>query len=645
MKVRWGNWAAWLLAIALAGCGGGGGGDTGGAGGGGVAPSNPEGAWLSFDPVAPSVSQYEGESVPVAVNATSSRTFSAPFNVAILDSKGVITTRVDLSSLSQLSYRATLRTSPSLSAGSHSTLLEVRVCEDDPRTCARPFPGSPWHLPLSVQVKPKADAAGRLTLSVPSVSVTTYPGEAESFNIEAQLNSELNGRMANIGLFDPASLTVTPLSQSTMAQGGRYVFNVSTVTDKVLAAGTYTSDLQLRICQDAVATCELPVAGSPWIIPLTLTVKSAINLSPLQNVEGLGAWTTYQGNAAHTGFAAGSFDVAAFSRRWKIAAPGNYSQPYMSTAIDNGRVFYTRIVSGNRWELVSVSEDSGQIAWVVDMGTLSRVNSPAVGNGRVYVTSTGHQDSFLWVYDQASGALVQKLKMTSQWSRYSAPTVYGTDVYSIDGYHGGLSKYTDRSSSFNWSVPATIQDGWAPSTNGRFAYTYSTPDNHLLAFDVADGRLAFSIGEPYNFSTYFTAAPVVLADDQLGIVVSGSLMAFDLATRKRAWVMSMASSGIPAVGNGTVYAFGANGTVLEAHDPKTGDLLWTSQNLGTESYSSVIVTRNLAFVSSRSKTLAIDLGTRKVVWSYPLGGNLAISARGVLTILSDVGALAAVNLR
>jgi outer membrane protein assembly factor BamB len=74
-------------------------------------------------------------------------------------------------------------------------------------------------------------------------------------------------------------------------------------------------------------------------------------------------------------------------------------------------------------------------------------------------------------------------------------------------------------------------------------------------------------------------------------------------------------------------------------------LLWASQNLGPDNYSSVIVTHNLAFVSSRSKTLAIDLSTQQVVWSYPLGGNLAISARGVLTILSDAGALAAVNLR
>jgi outer membrane protein assembly factor BamB len=262
----------------------------------------------------------------------------------------------------------------------------------------------------------------------------------------------------------------------------------------------------------------------------------------------------------------------------------------------------------------------------------------------VYVTSTGHEDTFLWVYDQANGALLQKLAMTSQWSNYSAPTVLGTEVYSLDGYFGGVSKFSDPAGTFSWRVGTTVSDGWTPATDGRFAYTYSTPDNKFLAFNATDGSLAYSIGEPYPYSTLFTAAPVMLADN-LGFVIAGDLMAFDLTTHTRAWVVNTDLSGTPAFGNATVYAFGANGTVLEARHPKTGSLLWTSQNLGNTRYSSVIVTQNLAFVSSSSRTLAIDLNTHQIVWSYPQGGSLAISPRGVLTILSNGGALATVNLR
>jgi len=40
------------------------------------------------------------------------------------------------------------------------------------------------------------------------------------------------------------------------------------------------------------------------------------------------------------------------------------------------------------------------------MSRLYNVNPPAAANGKVFVTSTGHEDSFLWVFDQATGQLM-----------------------------------------------------------------------------------------------------------------------------------------------------------------------------------------------------------------------------------------------
>jgi hypothetical protein len=57
-----------------------------------------------------------------------------------------------------------------------------------------------------------------------------------------------------------------------------------------------------------------------------------------------------------------------------------------------------------------------------------------------------------------------------------------------------------------------------------------------------------------------------------------------------------------------------------------------------------LVTNNLAFVSSMKFTYAIDLSTRKVVWTYPLGGMLALSNRGVLYIQA-YNQLVAINLQ
>lgn len=154
MAFRFGGVTASILALSLAACGGDGSGGGGSSGGSPATPivTNPEGTWLTFDPAAPSVTQYEGEGVAVTVTATSSRTFTAPMNLAIIDPTGVITTQVSISAASQMAYAASLRTAAGLSVGTHTTTLEVRVCEDAPLTCAKPFPGSPWRVPLTVQV-------------------------------------------------------------------------------------------------------------------------------------------------------------------------------------------------------------------------------------------------------------------------------------------------------------------------------------------------------------------------------------------------------------------------------------------------------------------------------------------------------------
>jgi hypothetical protein len=633
MSFRFGSLAACMLASTLAACGG------GGSGG-----SNPDGSWLSFSPSPASVTQFQGESVSLDVTATSSRTFSRPFNVAIIDSKGVITNEVMVSPITDMKYVAALRTNASLPAGSHSTVLEVRLCEDSPLTCKSPLPGSPWKVPLTVQVKSKADAAARLTLSVPSVNLTTYPGESVSFDLTAQTSAELAGQQAVIGLFDPSSMTVVPYLQALTSDRKSYAFNVFTDTTNALPVGTHKTNLELRVCQDDIHTCKVPLAGSPWIIPLTVTVKSPTNLTTLSPIAGLGSWSTYQGNAAHTGFVPASFDPAVFSRRWSISSDMTAATAYASVAVDGGRAFFVRSVAPDRFELVAVSENTGAIDWKVDMGALRQVNPPAAANGRVYLTSTGHGDTYLWVYDQSTGTKLKQVTMSSQWPSYSAPTVFGSDVYTVNGYYGGMSRYSDQNGTISWTANVYPYEGWSPATDGRFAYTFSTPDNTFVALDVTNGSQAYSIGEPYPYSTYFKAAPVMLTDTQQAVVVADKLMAFDLVTQKRSWILNQQTAGQAAYGNGTIYVCGPTGATLEARAPATGNLLWSSSALAS-GCSSIVVTRNLAFVSSSEGTQAVDLATKTVVWTYPKGGVLAISPRGVLYIFKADSSLAAVNLR
>ncbi|WUR16073.1 hypothetical protein E7V67_013500 [[Empedobacter] haloabium] len=140
-----------LCLLALTACGGGGGDDSGN--GAGTPVAQPNQSWLAITPAAPSVSASVGQSQSFSITATSSKVIERVFNIAIIDTQGVVTTDTRVVANSSMSYTATLRTSPTLKAGEYSSNLELRLCYDDPTVCRSPVDGSPWKIPLKVTVK------------------------------------------------------------------------------------------------------------------------------------------------------------------------------------------------------------------------------------------------------------------------------------------------------------------------------------------------------------------------------------------------------------------------------------------------------------------------------------------------------------
>lgn len=530
--------AGLIASLALAACGGGSsdnpgnGSSTGNSGAppvsGGTSPVNsgppvtPGGEWLKLTASTNSVSTYESEDATFSIIATSSRTFEKPVNIGVVDKQGLISTDVKLSNNSALEYLAKVRTASGLRPGTHTTYLEVRLCEDAPETCKTPLPGSPWYVPLTVLVRPDT------------------------------------------------------------------------------------------------------------------------NLGTLSVVPGVAPWSTFQGNASHTGFVPATFSASGFNRRWaSVLAPNNSLN---AVAVENGKVFVTRGAWFGEWALQAIDESTGQTAWTVNLGTLSRVNAPAAGDGKVYVTSTGHQDTFFWVFDQGTGKLLGKTAMNSQWQAYPAPTVYGGNVYTGGGYYGGLSKFRSDATQ-EWFGELPQYDGWTPAVDPTYAYAYLGGTLHALW--VSDGRPAFTIANP-DYSWYgYTGTSVVLGSQMAYVADGGRLIGFDLAGRKLAWSVNNSARSQPALASGNLYVTGALGTTLEARKAADGQLQWVA-NLApktNEVFTNVIVTNSHAFVSSAENTVAIDLATHDVVWKYALGGSLSISERGVLYIASPTGKLAAVNLR
>ena len=627
-----------LIALALAACGGGGG--QGGSSGSGGTVTNSEGSWLSFTPNPIEVSGYEGESVSFKITATSSRTFSKPFNVAIVDTSGTITTDVQVSAQNEMTYVASLNTSTKLPAGITQAQLEVRLCEDVPQTCAKPLPGSPWRVPLKVNIKSKAEAAQRLSLSVPSLKAETYPGEKVTLSFLGQYRSDLQGKAFQVGVFDTANLgKVSITSTSSRA------FTAELTTSESLSQGEYSGSVEVRLCYDDPSICRQPVSGSPWLLPTMVSVKSPVNLKPLLAMPALGPWSSFMGNAAHSGFVDASFNVANFTRRFNVPATQIYWNPANSAAIENGKVFMIPgSAIGDPRELTAISEADGTVAWRASLDSGVHVNAPAAGNGQVYVTTIGPQ-SWFWIFDQQSGKLLSKTPMTSAGNTmvygYRAPTVLGTNVYSSDSMPQGVSKFSASTLGKLWSSDVPQVSAITPAVDANFVYDYK--DGKLRALNVGDGKLNWEATDP-DYGSSGSGSTVALAGKYAIVVYGGRLMAFDTVLRTRAWSVENHFYGQPAVSNDRVYARGFLGG-LEGRSIADGKLQWTSKNLTASENYGLLVTRNLAFVSGSQKTEAIDLTTQEVVWSYPRGGDLSISSNGVLYILTGIGELIAINLQ
>jgi len=124
------------------------------------------------------------------------------------------------------------------------------------------------------------------------------------------------------------------------------------------------------------------------------------------------------------------------------------------------------------------------------------------------------------------------------------------------------------------------------------------------------------------------------ANAQMPSGIGNDLLAFSVPTNAIAWKVHGSYPTTPAYADGTLYAANNKPFQLEARAEADGALkwAWTPPTDDVAFVSEVLLTKNLAFVSTGKATYAINLKLHKAVWSYPLRGKLALSKAGVLYI-------------
>jgi hypothetical protein len=495
----------------------------------------------------------------------------------------------------------------------------------------------------------------------PSILTGSYgAGDSLSLVVRATLTTPLSSDVYlavvdNTGVLE-GGVYIEPSSQSG-------VYYASASMSSRLPAGCHRGALEVRLCRDQRCSAQHP--GSPAYLPYALQVLPG-NLTPLTRWPSLRDWETFQGNAAHTGHVPVTLDPSRFSHRWSWRPSASDIQ-LSPPVIANGLVY---VANSTRWTndtprtLFALRESDKEMQWHVDFGGVRELNPPAVSGGKVFASTTGGSSAAMWSFDAATGAQLSKMGFNSQWEHYYAPTIEGGVVYSACASTGGMCTFNLADGALKWFVSPADSDEWTPAVDENHAYSYGS--GVLTARVKSTGQLAFTITDPQagsDINLYSVHGSPVLGTQGNVLTVSGEnifqanrLLSFNTVKRNLNWSIPGRYGGNPVLAKGVVYAttipeesFQLN---VEARSEATGALLWSwtpprgdSPRHGSQGfYSDLLVTDNLLFVSTSSHVYAIDLATHAPVWSYWKGGNLAISANGVLYITTG-GTIGAVNLK
>lgn len=471
----------------------------------------------------------------------------------------------------------------------------------------------------------------------------------------------VSGRISRSGTYGVVSTAVNRLQLGGgyvngalyVGQSGQLSVTAYDTTNNVLTGRviTWSSSDPTRVDVDGRGKITAIAAG-PATLRATSEGKSDSTTitslaRPIADWSNAAEWVTYQGNPSHTGYADVTVDPVVFGEAWTdTIANGVTLNPVTA---GNGSVFVSTNSYFGTQELLSLNAQTGAVRWSktftsATYGSIHGVHPPAYNNGSVYVTTSGHEDSFLWSFDALSGAQGLKSPYGNQWSRYKAPVVLNGAVYMAGGYYDGMYAFNATTGDTLWFRQLPQVNEWTPAVKNGQVYAYGLLNDYYSAgmsvFDAASGDTTWTLKDDRLLTG---GTPVLGASNDLITVRGDKLVSVNLGTKQVQWEQSGAFSGTAAVANGTIYLI--SDQQLQARSESDGALQWSWAPPDGPPIGEVVVTRNVVFVSTVANTYGVDITARRQGWSFAVGGHLALSAQGYLFIAQDNGKLTAVAAR
>lgn len=387
------------------------------------------------------------------------------------------------------------------------------------------------------------------------------------------------------------------------------------------------------------ATITAASEGKSSSLPVTVIARPVSDWSAVAE-----DWLNYQANSRHTGYVPATIDPVSFVELWSATpVPGTGLNPI---TVADGRVYASTNAYFGKQILTVLDANTGGIQWTHDFGAIHSVDPPTYANGSVYVATGGHEDSFIWAFNVSDGSTRFRTAYGNQWSRWFAPVVIGDTLFMAGGYYGGMYAFATTDGHQLWFTGVNQYDMFTPAVKDGLVYAHTgSYSPKLTVANSKTGAVVYEIADPhFNWDGWsMNTAPVLGDANDVIDAQGGRLLSFDLVKRQIGWEITGGYAGQPAVANGVIYV--TKSGQVEAHRESDGGLLWTWVPPAGSVTGPMIVTKNILLATTATATYAIDLGTHGNTWSYPAGGQIAISKSGTLFLAQTTGKIAAIKLR
>ncbi|MES3033020.1 MAG: hypothetical protein V4813_03370 [Gemmatimonadota bacterium] len=454
---------------------------------------------------------------------------------------------------------------------------------------------------------------------------------------------QVTGRVLRSGIFAVRSTRVDRIVLSgANAGGGLYSGDVATLiaelydsTSRRLPARRmqWSSSAPNVVSADSLGRVTAADLGTATITAsvdgatATTTVSSII--SRPSDFSAAEEWSTYQGTFLHSGHVPATVSPGLLRELW-IKTPV-VGVELGQVTIGGSRLFVAAQTPEGGQRLLALNSADGAVHWSHSPGPTYSTSQPTWHAGRAYATQSGPKGTELIAFDESNGAIVYRTAFTEDNAAWKAPSIAGTTVGVAAGPGGGMYGLDIATGVTRFFRPGSANDQpWTPTVyEGRFY----TSDGGVQAIHAIDGALISEIAESRLLPTTLSVAngPIVHG------IANGRLFSVNLFAGT---VMAVVEGGFTGMSLSTTWGIALNATRVEAYslygEPR---LTYPMPANCAAEPRSLLATRNLLFVSciavdgsSGGTTEAIDLVSGLRVWSYPFGGNLSLSAQGVLYI-------------